>query len=768
MISAELSKPARIELILRQIDSLPTLPAVATRLLSLTASDDSHASEVIKVVEADPALTAKILGLCRSTDKRMCCDVMTIDKAVVLLGFNAIRNAVLSIKVFELFEEESAVADVRIPHTESQGPDDMMRLGHHFDRKAFWIHSLAVAILAEAIARGHPDDSELVADEAFVCGLLHDVGKLALDCVLPKSFARVVELTELNQANIGELERRVMGLDHHIAGKRVAEQWHLPHMIQDCIWLHGSAYHTLPQLKHRRMVGLITLADGIARRQHVGFSGNFTFKEDPRRLIEQLQLDGSVVDAAVQSLHGELEQRGQSIGLNTRPTQQLLLQSIQQANVALGRLNRSLETRGRTAATQGRILEAISEFHETAVPGRRVDDVLDAVVGSACTLLGPGFYGMIYPKAREQDDAATWLISVYSNDGRPMRSQYMDPPPATRALDQLADSSVAGNGVSLMGVLPWIADYLASAEDLRQVRLLPLSSGWGTVAILLHDREKLPSLPLLEALTSTWGAAIAAAAQHDGARRLGEQLAEANLALAEAQDRLLCQESMARLGEMAAGAAHEMNNPLAVISGRSQLLSRTLPAGSQQQKAANLVYREAHRLSDLITALHMFAEPPRPDSKPTDLPALLAAGIRQVKSQHEGRDQKLPIFLQIKQDLPLVFLDAEHIQRALFELLANAIQSNPKESVQVTAQVEPSGRAIVIQVIDDGDGMDHRTLDHAFDPFFSAKSAGRRVGMGLARADQLSKAHGGQIRLRSVLGKGTTASLILPLDSSGR
>ena len=82
--------------------------------------------------------------------------------------------------------------------------------------------------------------------------------------------------------------------------------------------------------------------------------------------------------------------------------------------------------------------------------------------------------------------------------------------------------------------------------------------------------------------------------------------------------------------------------------------------------------------------------------------------------------------------------------------------------------MEPSGRAIVIQVIDDGDGMDQRTLDHAFDPFFSAKSAGRRVGMGLARADQLSKAHGGQIRLRSVLGKGTTASLILPLDSSSR
>lgn len=105
-----------------------------------------------------------------------------------------------------------------------------------------------------------------------------------------------------------------------------------------------------------------------------------------------------------------------------------------------------------------------------------------------------------------------------------------------------------------------------------------------------------------------WGAAIAVAGQHDGARRVGEQLAEANSALADFQVQLLHQASMARLGQMAAGAVHEMNNPLAVICGRSQMLTLTLPPGNKGHKAAKVIFAEAQRLSNLITSLHMFAD----------------------------------------------------------------------------------------------------------------------------------------------------------------
>ncbi len=375
-----------------------------------------------------------------------------------------------------------------------------------------------------------------------------------------------MQLTDLNQGNIAEYERRVVGIDHHTAGKRLAEQWQLPHRLQDCIWLHGSSYDSLPRIEHKRLVGLISLADLLARQQHVGYSGNHLANQKADMLIGRLGLDKGRVHEAIKQLHEQLEVRGRALGLHDQPSQELFLQSMQHANEALGRANQVLEARTRTVATQRRVLEAITDFHGEVAPGRSVQDVLDAVSVSARRLFGEGFYALLYPgdPSGADEDAASWLFVQYPGQSRP-RWQYLEPPPHAPDLSML--DSDEPFGMNMMGILPWIADYVLDAEDLRQVKLLPLSCGWGTSAVLLHDRSDLPASKQITALTSTWGAAIAAAAQHDGARRMGEELAETNSQLAEAQERLLQQESLARLGRMAAGAAHEMNNPLAVISG---------------------------------------------------------------------------------------------------------------------------------------------------------------------------------------------------------
>ena len=281
---------------------------------------------------------------------------------------------------------------------------------------------------------------------------------------------------------------------------------------------------------------------------------------------------------------------------------------------------------------------------------------------------------------------------------------------------------------------------------------------------MLHDRESTPPWKQLSALTSTWGAEVAAAAQHDGARRLGEDLATTNLALAEAQEQLTRQASLARLGEMAAGAAHEMNNPLAVIAGRSQLLAMTLSKGSKEQKAAQSVFKESHKLSSLITSLRLIADPPEPNRVPTDLGALLEKTVDQFMSSARQRDKAITFSLKIIDKLPPVFADPEQVHGAVRELLLNAVQAKPKSAVQVKVRIEPGGESVVVQVIDDGEGMDPYTLEHAMDPFFSAKPAGRRVGMGLPRARQWLSGHGGRLELRSQRGEGTVATFFLPLD----
>ena len=757
------ARTRRVELILRQVESLPTLPAVATRLLALTTSEQSDARQVIDLIRSDPAMTAKVLTICRRADLGIRDQGLTIDKAVVLLGFAAVRNTVLSLEIYDMFDlpqsvrtDQSLVADAVGGGTPG-GDKPVM-----FDRRGLWRHSLAVAIAAERIALAHKDLGDFEPGFAFVGGLLHDIGKLALDHVLPKSMARVAELAEVNQGNIAEFERRIVGIDHHTAGKRLAEQWRLPYILQDCIWLHGCAFDLLPRLDHRRMVGLISLADLIARRRHLGYSGNFVFSVDPMRLARDLGLDPVRVENATRNLHEELERRCTELGLDEQPSRDLFVQSIQQANRMLGRLNSALERRARLASRQAQLLEAITTFNAVATPGRSVEDVLAAVVSSAASSLGQGYYAMLYQGATDEP----WLVAQYDGEGRSLHSQIIEPPP--RAPDLATLDAAQPAALNLMSILPWVADYLADSKDVREIRLLPLGCGWGTAAILLHDRPTLPVWRDLQALATTWGGAIAAAGQHDGARRLGEELAEANRALAETQDRLLHNESMARLGEMAAGAAHEMNNPLAVISGRAQLLMQAASAGSKEHQAAQTIIQQSQHLSDLITSLRLFSDPPRPNPTPTDLPRLLEKTIKHVQAEYADKLHLKPINVQVSGRPQVLPLDPDHVSRALTEVLLNALQAQPKTCVHVTAKVRAPQKQLVIEVSDDGVGMDAYTLEHAMDPFFSAKSAGRRMGMGLPRARQLAGAHGGSIELRSTLDRGTVVTLNFGLEALGQ
>ena len=748
----------RIELILRQIDSLPTLPAVATRLLSLTTADDTHAREVVQLISADPALTARILALCRGADLGIRRETLSVERAVMLLGFNAVRNAVLSIQVFEMFGGTEGGG-----HAGAAG-DDGAAAGPHgegtvtFDRAGFWRHCLAVGIAAELIAQRHPEHRDLAPAEAFVCGLLHDLGKLALDHVLPKAYQRVIELVEINQGAIAEYERRILGVDHHTAGKRLAEQWQLSHQVQDCIWLHGSPWDTLPDLRHKRMVGLVSLADLFVRRQHIGFSGNYSFKRSVDELSRCIGLEPERVHAIAVPLREEVEKRSRALGLEDQPSAALFMQSIQHANRMLGRLNGALEVRCRNESRQAKVLDAITVFHQMQTPGRSVMDVMSMVARSAGGLLGEGYYAMLYQGGSGQP----WLVVQYDNEGQATHQQWADPPPHFPDLNTLDASQPLS--LNMMGILPWVADYLVESPDLRQIRVLPLSCGWGMAGLLLHDRSNLPQWRELHALASTWGAAIAAANQHDGARRLGEQLAEANRALAETQDRLLQRESMARLGEMAAGAAHEMNNPLTTISGRAQLLVHGLEPGSTQHKAAEAIVEQSHRMSDLISALRSFAEPPKAERRLTDLGAALDETIRQLRQGLPRSQAQTPVYLKMIDEARSIYIDAEKICQAVSELLLNALQANPRTGVTVSVKRIDSESELLIQVIDDGCGMAPQVLEHAMDPFYSSKPAGRQVGMGLTRANQLVTAHGGRIDLRSIDGQGTRASITIPLD----
>lgn len=145
MQSASSSKARRVELILHELESLPTLSAVAVRILALTTDEDAEAKEVIRLVSSDPALASKVLALCRCHDRGRGSRVTTVERAVLLLGFEAVRCAVLSVQVFEVLDRIT-----------SQGGERLER-NPVFDREAFWLHALATAAVSENRPPGDGD-----------------------------------------------------------------------------------------------------------------------------------------------------------------------------------------------------------------------------------------------------------------------------------------------------------------------------------------------------------------------------------------------------------------------------------------------------------------------------------------------------------------------------------------------------------------------------------------------------------------------------------
>lgn len=743
MHSPENPQPKRIELILQQLEELPTLPAVATRVLQVTADEDASIAEIVALISSDAALTTRILHLVHRAGAGVHADAVTLERAVILLGFEALRSAVLAVSVFETFSASN--------HNQTQ-----------FSRAEFWKHSLSTAccaeLLAEAIESAHGRDGGFRPSEAFVCGLLHDLGKVALDAILPKSFARVVEAADLLRGNIADVERTVIGVDHMVIGKRLAERWELPQIIRESIWLHGQIPDALPDsVKFPRMINLVTLADMLVRQQHLGYSGNYAFPISQDRLIAVLGLSSENVETAMTALVDRIECRARALQLGQTSTQELYQQALMRANQELGRVSGQLAARNRRLAVRAQFFDALSAFQGELRPEAAPQAVLRAIGQTAVGVLSVRCVAA-FSLMPAQDFAE---VLLFDEDGDIFESSLVDcsrrPPGA-----QSGDGPVLHAGDEL--------DWLLSAISPRLVgdQRFWISLGaegaciggvvWGALA---GESQRLGAQAQeLNAMSGGWALALRTAQIRDEARALAEQLAEANRRLQSAQNEIIHSRMMTSVGEMAAGAAHEMNNPLAVISGRSQLLAAQL-ADPKQKAMAHLIYDQSHRLSEIISELMDFAKPVPPRLEESDLADLVARALHDAKQHADSADRTIELTMG---DVPPVMVDPKQVAAALSEVLSNAIAATDPSTghVSIHAAHDPYSSRVALTIADNGCGMDQETLKRAFDPFFSSKPAGRQRGLGLPKALRWVESSGGSMRLESRPDQGTRTLILLP------
>ena len=773
----------RVELILQQLEELPTLPAIAVRLLELTGSEsDASAAQIARLIESDPALSARLLQLVHRADAGVRGEVTTVERAVVLLGFDAVRSAFLALTVFQTLNAAG-------PHAPSRSP---------FNREEFWKHCVAVACCAELLAEGaagnpHPspaadkDHARAAAavspSEAFICGLLHDIGKVALDATLPKSFAKVIEAVDMLRGNVADVERTIIGIDHMVAGKRLAERWNLPAVIRDCVWLHGQVPQALPAtVRQPRLVNLVTLADLLVREHHLGYSGNYTFTVAKQALMDAAGVTAEQVTAAIVRLVDHIEPRAKALGLGQATTGELYQQALAQANKELGRVSGQLASKNRKLTVRAKFFDALSAFQGELRLDAPPQTILHAVAQTAITVLGvPTVATFSLPPG--QDFAETILCNA---QGEVFQTALVDLPeakgdaPVSVVPQPDGSLQLSASGLRLRPArrTPGDGPVMAAGPELEWLTAVisPRLPSAGRYWICLEadgacvggivwgadagEAQRLsPQVEELAAIANGWSLALRTAQIRDEARTLSEQLAEANRQLHNAQSEIMRSRMMISIGEMAAGAAHEMNNPLAVISGRSQLLAQQL-TDAKHKAAAHLIHEQSHRLSSIITELMDFARPESPSPHEADLAELLERALHEAKQATDPGDRRIELTLG---DVPPVRVDARQVCTALVEVLDNAIHATDAKTgqIDVHAAHDPYGGRVVVTVSDNGCGMDEDTVKRAFDPFFSNKPAGRRRGLGLAKALRWLEASGGSIRIESRPGQGTRAVILL-------
>jgi signal transduction histidine kinase len=266
----------------------------------------------------------------------------------------------------------------------------------------------------------------------------------------------------------------------------------------------------------------------------------------------------------------------------------------------------------------------------------------------------------------------------------------------------------------------------------------------------------------IDAIAGALALALAIVQGRSRAVALGEELASASQVLGDTQNALAQARTISTISEMAAGAAHEINNPLAVISGRAQLMAEKAD-NDDARKVWHTIAQQAHRITDIITALNDFANPKPPQPAPFDAAQLLHDAAEAFNSSDHPQAKSARVDIDVHSGTPAIFADRQQALAVITELVTNAANAaTAAAGIRLWAQPDPTGRAVLIGVQDDGPGMDQPTLAAAFTPFFSSQKAGRRRGLGLPTARRYVENNGGSIWLRSQAGQGTLVQISLP------
>ena len=247
--------------------------------------------------------------------------------------------------------------------------------------------------------------------------------------------------------------------------------------------------------------------------------------------------------------------------------------------------------------------------------------------------------------------------------------------------------------------------------------------------------------------------------------QMTNELRERETKLEHANAALIQSEKLAAFGQLGAGIAHEVKNPLAGILGYAQLTLRKLEPDSPFRKNLDVIETETRRCTDIISNLLKFARQEKSETKETNMNEVVNAALTIVDHQLSINDVR--ITRELDPDIPVIQASANQLQQVIMNFAINAQQAMGEKGGNLTVRTHQNDDgAIVVEVEDDGPGIPEEIRGNIFDPFFTTKPAGQGTGLGLSVTYGIVKDHGGDIRIEDPPGGGTRFVVTLPIESA--
>ena len=273
---------ADLKVIVDRVGELSSLNDITKSVVDIINDPNSDAKHLESVLIKDPGMVSKILKTSNSAYYGSAGKVSNLKTAIIVLGFNLVKNLALSLSICDLFKSREKIGN--------------------FTREGLWKHSVAVAVCSKMIARRLNFN---IAEDIFMAGIFHDIGMILEDQYVHGEFVKAMGIAHDKEMFLVDAEKEVLGFSHMTLGQRVAQKWKLPGLITEAIEKHHSPETVTGE--NRTFISIIHMADFICIFKKIGNSGHAVTKNPSLKIIKELNASKEDVIVWVKDLDEELE-----------------------------------------------------------------------------------------------------------------------------------------------------------------------------------------------------------------------------------------------------------------------------------------------------------------------------------------------------------------------------------------------------------------------------------------------------------------------------